>query len=169
MTEYEKQRLRKAIGYHFLGNERDKMMLEDLFPELQDTAKTREMLIDAVRHYFSPSPYSDDISKELALAWIKKIDGLPEEEFNDTDMEEARKNLLSLCYDWENGKKTTLLPIAAVRARYFLKQYIGRVSHWKPSLNQMEMFLKAICFLGDHGFKDPGGALESLYKDLKML
>ena len=42
-------------------------------------------------------------------------------EWNDTDMKEARNNLISVCRDWECGKQTTLLPIAAVRARYFLE------------------------------------------------
>ena len=42
-------------------------------------------------------------------------------EWNDTDMKEARDNLVSVCRDWELGKQTTLLPIVAVRARYFLE------------------------------------------------
>ena len=42
-------------------------------------------------------------------------------EWNDTDMKEARANLISVCMDWERGKQTTLLPIVAVRARYFLE------------------------------------------------
>lgn len=42
-------------------------------------------------------------------------------EWNDTDMKESRDNLISVCRDWECGKKTTLLPIVAVRARYFLE------------------------------------------------
>ncbi len=45
-------------------------------------------------------------------------------EWNATDMKEARANLISCCYDWERGKKTTLLPIVAVRARYFLEHII---------------------------------------------
>jgi len=42
-------------------------------------------------------------------------------EWNDTDMKEARDNLISVCRDWERGEKTTLLPIVALRARYFLE------------------------------------------------
>lgn len=45
-------------------------------------------------------------------------------EWNATDMKEARENLISCCYDWERGMKTTLLPIVAVRARYFLEHII---------------------------------------------
>lgn len=42
-------------------------------------------------------------------------------EWNDADMNEVRKDLISLCRDWERGEKTTLLPVVAVRARYFLE------------------------------------------------
>lgn len=42
----------------------------------------------------------------------------------DADMKEARENLISVCRDWERGKKTTLLPIVAVRARYFLEHLV---------------------------------------------
>lgn len=45
-------------------------------------------------------------------------------EWNDTDMNEARQNLISVCRDWEQGRNTTLLPVVAARARYFLEQYI---------------------------------------------
>ena len=45
-------------------------------------------------------------------------------EWNDADMREARNNLISVCRDWERGEKTTLLPVVAVRARYFLEHLI---------------------------------------------
>ena len=42
-------------------------------------------------------------------------------EWNDADMRETRQNLISCCRDWERGEKTTLLPVVAVHARYFLE------------------------------------------------
>ena len=44
-------------------------------------------------------------------------------EWNDTDMKEARDNLISVCRDLERGERTTLLPIVAARARYFLEHF----------------------------------------------
>jgi len=48
MTDYEIARLEKARGYYHMGNERDRMMLEDLFPEFRESGdeRIREQLID---------------------------------------------------------------------------------------------------------------------------
>ena len=45
-------------------------------------------------------------------------------EWNDADMREARQNLITCCRDWERGENTTLLPIVATRARYFLEHLV---------------------------------------------
>ena len=63
-----------------------------------------------------------------SAAWFEDDDEKQKEqksaEWNDADMREARNNLISVCRDWECGKKTTLLPVAAVRARYFLEHLV---------------------------------------------
>jgi len=43
------------------------------------------------------------------------------------------------------------------------------VENWKPSEEQMEVFVDSIYFLEQKGFKDPNGMIESLYQDLKKL
>lgn len=43
------------------------------------------------------------------------------------------------------------------------------VENWKPSEEQMEVFVDSIYFLEQNGFKDPNGMIESLYQDLKKL
>ena len=60
-------------------------------------------------------------------------------EWNDTDMNEARKDLISLCKDWERGEKTTLLPVVAVRARYFLEHLIEpqKPAEWSEEDEEM--------------------------------
>lgn len=42
-------------------------------------------------------------------------------------------------------------------------------SHWKPSEEQMDVFVDALYYLPKNGFKDPNGCIESLYNDLKKL
>lgn len=56
-------------------------------------------------------------------------------EWNDTDMKEARDNLISVCRDWERGKKTTLLPIVAVSARFFL-EHLTEPKEWSEDIIQ---------------------------------
>ena len=46
------------------------------------------------------------------------------ERWTNKDMAEARQNLIACCCDWERGEATTLLPIVATRARFFLEHYI---------------------------------------------
>ena len=58
-------------------------------------------------------------------------------EWNDTDMKEARNDLISVCRDWEYGKQTTLLPIAAVRARYFLEHLNEPKPAWSEEDEKM--------------------------------
>ena len=76
-----------------------------------------------------PKPESDEFTKLFSLNdidfLISDLDsrGIKQKpaEWNDTDMKEARDSLISVCRDWEYGKQTTLIPLAAVRARYFLE------------------------------------------------
>ena len=56
-------------------------------------------------------------------------------EWNDTDMKEARDNLISVCRDWERGKKTTLPPIVAVSARFFL-EHLTEPKEWSEDIIQ---------------------------------
>lgn len=60
----------------------------------------------------------DEETEHKFIAYLEKQKPV---EWNDTDMKEARDNLISVCRDWERGEPTTLIPIVAVRARYFLE------------------------------------------------
>lgn len=57
-------------------------------------------------------------------------------EWGEEDRKEARDNLISVCRDWERGKKTTLLPIAAVRARFFL-EHLTEPKEWSEEDEDM--------------------------------
>lgn len=47
----------------------------------------------------------------------------------DGDMSAAREDLIACCRDWERGERTTLLPIVATRARYFL-EHLQQPAEW---------------------------------------
>lgn len=64
------------------------------------------------------------------LAYLEKQKEQKLVEWNDEDMREARENLIACCCDWERGEATTLLPIVATRARYFLERHIGPSAEW---------------------------------------
>ena len=59
--------------------------------------------------------------KEELESFLKSIRPQSKQEWSDTYLKEARDNLIAVCRDWERGVRTTLLPIAAIRARYFLE------------------------------------------------
>lgn len=88
--------------------------------------------IEICPHSINGKSYSEQKPSEAMKSKVSNIH--PEEypltpskctkkpaEWSDTDMKEARANLISVCRDWECGRQTTLLPIVAVRARYFLE------------------------------------------------
>ena len=81
--------------------------LQDMWREEKvafDWDDMHEMIEDVARHFYQ--------KEQEPVEW------------NDADMREARNNLISVCRDWERGEKTTLLPVVAVRARYFLEHLI---------------------------------------------
>ena len=97
--------------------------VRDLLPEKESED---ERIVEEIKYvlqsccadgYYSLS--TSDYNKYLA--WLEKQKEQKPAEWNDTDMKEARNNLISVCRDWEFGKQTTLLPIVAIRARYFLE------------------------------------------------
>ena len=79
-----------------------------------------EKLIAEIERLAETLPEVRSIMEEL-LSFIDSLQQEQPAEWNDTDMKEARDNLISVCRDWEFGKQTTLLPIVAIRARYFLE------------------------------------------------
>ena len=124
--------------------------LQDMWREEKvafDWDDMHEMIEDVARHFYQKEQkptekqdYSDFNDTERAILRVFLAAGVENvpvtiiketaqeclaqmkpAEWNDTDMKEARDNLISVCRDWERGKQTTLLPIAAVRARYFLE------------------------------------------------
>lgn len=89
--------------------------------------------------------YSDDSTKMFSLCDIdeifEKIGNSTVEsqpvEWSDTDMKEARDNIISACRDWERGEQTTFLPIAAARARYFLEHLTEPKQEWSEEDESM--------------------------------
>lgn len=95
--------------------------IEDIFPQLaeNDDERIRKGIVETIKQ--CPDTFLNPKNRDKMLAYLEKQKSV---EWNDADMREARGNLISVCRDWERGKLTTLLPLVATRARYFLEHLI---------------------------------------------
>ena len=110
--------------YGWLKTDREREALETLIPELveSDDERIRKELITHLKQEERSATL--EVNKKRwreMITYLERQKDQKPAEWNDTDMKEARVSLISVCRDWERGEQTTLLPIAAVRARYFLE------------------------------------------------
>ena len=121
----ERAKTMLAAGEVMYGKENNaSRLITDIIPELAESEdeRIRKALVSIVKWLGFDSSFftATSVTKSEVLAYLKKQEQKPAE-WNDTDMKEARDSLISVCRDWEYGKQTTLIPLAAVRARYFLE------------------------------------------------
>ena len=150
------------VARHFY--QKEQKPTPDWMPKFLDELRSK-------KNYFDWDGHRDIEGHILAIInWIdpnyfdRKEQEQKSAEWNDTDMKEARNGLISVCRDWECGKQTTLLPIAAVRARYFLEHL---AEPWKPSEEQIDALLYAMSLVSPS--KKESVTLSELYDRLKEL
>ena len=130
--------------------DKERICLECVFPELresEDERTCRELseFISSIKQISESGRTTWAVREEDAgmcerfLAYLEKQKEQKPEDWNNPDMREVRNNLISVCRDWECGKKTTLLPVAAVRARYFLEHLVEpqKPAEWSKEDEQM--------------------------------
>ena len=120
LRESEDERVRKVIYKLMLG------MRGEIFTA-QDEIVTKEKVLAYLEKQKEQKPASISCGHENDTEW------------NDTDMKEARYNLISVCRAWERGEQTALLPIVAARARYFLEHLTKpKPAKWSEEEKQKE-------------------------------
>lgn len=142
--------------------------IDEVFPELKESEDER-ILRTIIRGFETWKGNGNltfnNTNVDDILAYLKKQKEQQAAGWLDGDMKEARENLIVCCRDWELGVDTTLLPIVATRAKYFL-EHLQKPAKWSEEDKEM---LDAMIAIVSNSLYEPLCPREGMIAWLKAL
>lgn len=150
----------QAVGLEFVLR-----LIDDAFPKLKESEDERirraiHIYLDWLDGRKDCQPKGDYTIRDM-IAYLES-----RKEQHPAEWSEEDKQNLELIIDCIMMHYPD--PVVKYKLKDWLK-FLRPRFYWRPSEDQMEVFVDSIYFLGQKGFKDPNGMIESLYQDLKKL